>query len=103
MLTLTDRAVDAIRNVCSGDVQGLRIMVVTGGCAGMQYKMGLETEALDDDKVLEFSGVKVFLDSASVGLLTGATMDFVDGVQGAGFVFENPNAGSKCSCGKSFS
>ncbi|HSV28029.1 MAG TPA: iron-sulfur cluster biosynthesis family protein, partial [Candidatus Omnitrophota bacterium] len=61
MLSLTDRAVTAIKSVCNSPDQGLRIMVVTGGCSGLQYRMGLETEAFDDDQVLEFSGVKVYV------------------------------------------
>jgi iron-sulfur cluster assembly protein len=103
MLNVTDRAVDAIRGVCTDGVQGLRIMVEAGGCSGLQYKMGLETDEQSGDEVLDFEGVKVFIDGPSVLWLTGATMDFVDNAQGAGFVFDNPNAGSKCSCGKSFS
>lgn len=102
MLTVTPRAQEAIRSVCTGDTQGLRLMVVTGGCAGLQYKMGLETEAQEDDEIIDLDGVKVFVDAPSVMWLVGATMDFVDSAQGAGFVFDNPNAGSKCSCGKSF-
>jgi iron-sulfur cluster assembly protein len=98
MMTVTDRALDAIRSVAADPGQGLRIMVVAGGCSGLQYRMGLEAESQDDDEVMEFGDVRVFVDNASVMWLVGATLDFVDGERGAGFIFENPNAGAKCSC-----
>ncbi|MEW5729869.1 MAG: iron-sulfur cluster assembly accessory protein [Pseudomonadota bacterium] len=99
MLSLTPRALSAIKSVCSAPDQGLRIMVVTGGCSGLQYRMGLETEAFDDDQVMEFDGVKVYVDPSSQVLLAGATMDYVDSAMGAGFMFDNPNNTAKpCSC-----
>lgn len=104
MLNLTDKAVDIIREVCNGEYQGLRIMV-SKGCSGFSYDMGLEPDAAEGDQVLEFSGVKVFLDPGSALWLTGATMDYVDNSSmGSGFVFDNPNqppppsASGGCSC-----
>lgn len=103
MLNLTDKAVDIIREVCGGEFQGLRI-VVSKGCSGFSYDMGLEVAAAEGDRVLEFAGVKVFLDPGSALWLTGARMDYVDdSSMGSGFVFDNPNqpaplpAGG-CSC-----
>jgi iron-sulfur cluster assembly accessory protein len=64
--------------------------------------MGLVREASPDDTVIERSGVKVFIDNTSHELLTGTTIDYVVAVQGSGFTFDNPNAQSSCSCGKSF-
>ncbi|MGE5506236.1 MAG: HesB/IscA family protein [Actinomycetota bacterium] len=100
MLTVTPKAVAAIRSVLDQDARGVRV-TVGSGCSGLSYQMALEDRALDGDEVLDVDGVAVFVDAASVMWLAGATMDFVDGPEGAGFVFHNPNAVSKCgSCGK---
>jgi iron-sulfur cluster assembly protein len=104
MLTVTDKAIDVIRDVCKGDVRGLRIMVQKG-CSGLTYSMGLEDEATDDDRVIEVDDVTLFVDPGSALWLTGATMDYVDqSAMGSGFVFDNPNAppppkGCSCSAG----
>lgn len=103
MMTLTDKAVDTIRDVCRGEYQGLRIMVQKG-CSGFSYNMGLEEVAAEDDQILEFSDIKVFIDPSSALWLVGATMDYVDNSSmGSGFVFDNPNtpppaATGGCSC-----
>jgi iron-sulfur cluster assembly protein len=97
MLTLTDRAVSVLKTVCADDA-GLRIGVVTGGCAGLQYRMGLEREAGADDEVLDLEGVRVFVDRPSTLWLTGVVVDFVETEDGGGFVFNNPNTAGKCSC-----
>ncbi|WP_417711798.1 iron-sulfur cluster assembly accessory protein [Roseibium aggregatum] len=105
MINLTDSALDAVRTAISGaadPVGGLRIMVETGGCAGYKYMMGLVNEAGPDDTVIERDGVKVFVDNMSHQLLNGTTIDFVVALEGSGFTFDNPNANSSCSCGKSF-
>ena len=105
MINLTDSALNTVRSAIAGAVEpvgGLRIMVETGGCAGYKYVMGLVNEATPDDTVVERDGVKVFVDMKSHELLAGATIDFVVAIEGAGFTFENPNATSTCSCGKSF-
>lgn len=105
MINLTDSALDAVRSAIAGSldpVGGLRIKVEAGGCAGYQYKMGLVKDAEPDDSVVERDGVKVFVDMNSHDLLAGTTIDFVVALEGAGFTFENPNATSSCSCGKSF-
>lgn len=106
MLALTDSAVDAVRRVLTSSedgATGLRIMVSSGGCSGFQYQMGLESAAQEGDKVYEFGDVKVFVDPSSQELLEGVQVDFVEELAGSGFVFNNPNAASKCGCGKSFS
>ena len=105
MINLTDSALNAVRNAISGagrPVGGLRIMVEAGGCAGYKYMMGLVDQADIDDTVIEHDGVRVFVDNKSHDLLAGATIDFVVALEGSGFTFENPNATSSCSCGKSF-
>ena len=106
MVTLTDAAVNTLERVLAksgGAAAGLRIAVADGGCAGMKYQMGLEAEAGEDDAVLTFGPVTIFVDSASQPFLDGVVVDFVEGVEGSGFKFDNPNAASTCGCGKSFS
>ena len=105
MIQLTDSAVNAVRNAIKGasePVQGLRLKVETGGCAGNKYMMGLVKTPEEDDEVVERDGVKVFVESSSRDLLAGVTIDFVVAIEGAGFTFDNPNAEHSCSCGKSF-
>lgn len=113
MIHLTDNAIAAIKTAlsrasenASGETmsaEGLRIMVQTGGCAGFKYMMGLEAQSRDGDEVVLQDGVKLFIDNESQPHLAGMTVDFVTGLESSGFVFDNPNASSKCSCGKSFS
>jgi iron-sulfur cluster assembly accessory protein len=105
-IRITPPAVEAIRNAIaqegeSGD--GLRVSVVGGGCSGYQYSLDFEKEGRMDDTVLEFGEVKIFLDSISVGYLKGTTIDYVSGLNGTGFKFNNPNAKRTCGCGSSFS
>jgi iron-sulfur cluster assembly protein len=105
MINLTDSALNAVRSAIAGaadPVGGLRIMVEAGGCAGYKYQMGLVPEAEPDDTVVERDGVRVFVDTKSHELLAGTTIDFVVALEGSGFTFDNPNAKSNCSCGKSF-
>lgn len=105
MINLTDSALNAVRTAIEGaadPVGGLRIMVEAGGCAGYKYLMGLVGEPGPDDTVVEREGVKVFVDMNSHELLAGTTIDFVVALEGSGFTFDNPNATSSCSCGKSF-
>lgn len=106
MITLTDSAVNAVSRFIAGSdnpASGLRVSVTGGGCSGFQYGLSLEAEADATDTVVEFGNVKVFVDPASVPLLEGVTVDFVDSIEGAGFKFENPNAKASCGCGNSFS
>lgn len=105
MIVLTESAVDAVRTAIAKAQEppaGLRIQVQSGGCAGFQYKMGLVKDPDASDAVLDFDEVSVFIDGASQPLLAGTTIDFVVALEGSGFTFDNPNAESKCSCGKSF-
>lgn len=105
MVTLTDSAVSTLQRVLanSAAAQGLRIQVADGGCAGLKYQMGLEAGAGEDDTVLEYGDVKVFIDAGSMIHLNGVIVDYVESVGGAGFKFDNPNATSTCGCGSSFS
>lgn len=106
MLELTEPARAAIKSAIEGagrPVAGLRIMVQSGGCAGFQYGMALELDAQPDDQLIEAGeGVTVLVDPESQAHLAGVTIDFVNKLEGSGFVFQNPNASSSCGCGKSF-
>jgi iron-sulfur cluster assembly accessory protein len=106
MLTLTESAQQAVSRFISGaeeTVTGLRIGVAGGGCSGFQYTMALEKDSAEEDTVLEFGDVRVFVDAQSAPLLEGVRVDFLDGLEGSGFKFENPNAKNSCGCGSSFS
>lgn len=105
MIVLTKQAAAAVKNAMSrvGKIgAGLRIMIEAGGCTGYKYLIGLDVEPRSDDAVIESGGVRVFVDPDSQPLLSGLRVDFVESLEGSGFTFENPNAVSKCSCGKSF-
>jgi iron-sulfur cluster assembly protein len=81
---------------------GLRVFVAGGGCSGMQYGMALEAEPRPYDHLIEFAGVRVFVDPTSMMYLSNATIDYEDSIMGGGFKIENPNAVSSCGCGSSF-
>jgi iron-sulfur cluster assembly protein len=105
MVGLTERAVDAVRSAMSGSdvpVAGLRIMAEAGGCAGYKYSLALETEGMSEDTIVDYGEVKLFVDATSYGLVDGTVIDFVEGLEGSGFVFDNPKASKTCGCGKSF-
>lgn len=105
MITLTQSAASALQNAISSSKEsatGLRIFVEEGGCAGYTYKMGLVSKSEIDDVVCEDRGVNLFVDPESAPLLKGTTIDFVVSLEGSGFTFNNPQAKSSCSCGKSF-
>jgi iron-sulfur cluster assembly protein len=80
----------------------LRIGVKGGGCSGMTYQMGFDSENKDGDTVIDKDGVKLFVDGKSLFYLAGTVLDFSDGLNGKGFVFSNPNASKTCGCGESF-
>ncbi len=81
----------------------LRVAVRPGGCSGFSYEMFFDSELADDDVQSITDGVKVVIDPASASLLVGASLDYKDGLQGAGFSVNNPNATRTCGCGQSFS
>ena len=85
------------------DELALRVAVRPGGCSGFSYEMFFDSEFADDDNVYETGGVKVVVDSSSAPYLKGASLDYKDGLQGAGFAINNPNATRTCGCGSSFS
>ena len=81
----------------------LRVAVRPGGCSGFSYEMFFDSDVADDDLTFERDGVQVVIDPASQQMLGGATLDYKDGLQGAGFAINNPNAQRSCGCGQSFS
>lgn len=80
----------------------LRVEVKKGGCSGLSYKMNFDTVTRDGDKTFEFNGEKVVVDTQSYLYLIGMTLDYSGGLNGKGFVFQNPNASKTCGCGASF-
>jgi iron-sulfur cluster assembly accessory protein len=81
----------------------LRIAVQPGGCSGLRYELFFDDRSLDGDAVVEFHGVGLAIDRMSKPYLDGAVIDFVDTIEKQGFTIDNPNAGSSCACGDSFS
>ncbi len=105
-ITLSDAAVAKVAELVAQEAQpdlALRVAVRPGGCSGFSYEMFFDSEVADDDVQLAFGDVRVLVDPASSKLLTGATLDYKDGLQGAGFAINNPNAQRSCGCGQSFS
>jgi iron-sulfur cluster assembly accessory protein len=105
-INLTKKAEEKVKEILSeqpDDYAGLRIQVVGGGCSGFQYRMGFDKSFNDQaDNVFEFDGLKVFIDKTSLMYMDGAEVDYVEGLHGAGFKFNNPNVSGTCGCGSSF-
>jgi iron-sulfur cluster assembly protein/iron-sulfur cluster insertion protein len=106
MLTLTDTASTKVKQLI--DAEGnpelvLRVAVRPGGCSGLSYEMFFDTDVSPDDVATEFGDVKVVVDPASSQYLAGASLDYKDGLQEAGFTINNPNVTRTCGCGQSFS
>ncbi|MCU1463119.1 MAG: iron-sulfur cluster assembly accessory protein [Acidimicrobiales bacterium] len=106
IISLTESAASKVKELLvteGNDELALRVAVRPGGCSGYSYEMFFDSDAADDDMKSDFGGVRVIVDPASAQLLQGATLDFKDGLQGAGFSINNPNAQRSCGCGQSFS
>jgi iron-sulfur cluster assembly protein/iron-sulfur cluster insertion protein len=106
MITLTPPAVDKARELLATeeDAVALRVGVRPGGCSGFSYEMFFDSKVDElEDFVKDYDGVKVAVDRQSAEMLQGAEVDFVDGLQGAGFKISNPTASRSCGCGSSFS
>ena len=104
---LTDAAAAKVKSLidqeASEEQLALRVAVRPGGCSGFSYEMFFDTDVAADDLRADHAGVLVVIDPASQEHLKGATLDFKDGLQGAGFAITNPNAERTCGCGQSFS
>jgi iron-sulfur cluster assembly protein len=82
---------------------GLRVGVKGGGCSGLSYVLAFEEQKRENDIIIEDHGIQLFIDPKSIMYLTGTTLDYTDGLNGRGFVFNNPSATKTCGCGSSFS
>jgi len=105
-ITLTPLATSKVAELIAAEGEeslALRVTVKPGGCSGFNYDMYFDTETASDDIVSAFGAVKVVVDAQSAEMLTGSTLDYADGLQGAGFHITNPNATRTCGCGNSFS
>lgn len=104
-LKLTPKAADVVRALRDKEglspEHGLRIGVVGGGCSGFQYQLKFDTEK-EGDRVVVAGDVRVFVDQGAMPYIAGTTLDYVEGLHGAGFKFDNPRATRTCGCGSSF-
>jgi iron-sulfur cluster insertion protein len=106
VIALTDSAADKVKDLITaeGDENlALRVAVRPGGCSGFSYEMFFDTDIAADDVVIEHRGIKAVVDPSSAQMLTGATLDYKDGLNQAGFSIDNPPAQRTCGCGSSFS
>ena len=106
MIALTDTAATKVQELIAAegdDSLALRVAVRPGGCSGFSYEMFFDTDVSDEDVTADYSGVKVVVDPSSAQMLQGATLDYKDGLNQAGFAIDNPNAQRTCGCGSSFS
>ena len=106
MIVLTDNAATKVAELITAegnDELALRVAVRPGGCSGFSYEMFFDSDVASDDVTAEFGAVKVVVDPSSAQLLNGATLDYKNGLQDAGFHITNPNASRSCGCGQSFS
>lgn len=106
IVDITEKAVMQIKKIFNEQnpdhKNGLRLSVIGGGCSGLQYKIDF-SEKKEKDNIISFDDVSVLIDPKSSIYLRGVVLDFKDGLNGKGFVFENPNAANTCGCGESFS
>jgi iron-sulfur cluster assembly accessory protein len=105
-VVLTDVAASKVRSLLEQEGRDdlrLRVAVQPGGCSGLIYQLYFDERVLDGDGVRDFDGVEVVVDRMSTPYLDGATIDFADTIEKQGFTIDNPNAGSSCACGDSFS
>jgi iron-sulfur cluster assembly protein len=106
MITLTDKGAEKVREFLDAqnavaETAGLRVGVRGGGCSGFQYALAFD-EQRAEDIVFEDKGIRLLVDNQSLPYVRGSTIDFVDGLQGAGFKVDNPNVIAACGCGSSF-
>ncbi|MDE0162867.1 MAG: iron-sulfur cluster assembly accessory protein [Acidimicrobiaceae bacterium] len=106
MITLTEKASTKVSELIKAEGENglaLRVAVRPGGCSGFSYEMYFDTDIVEGDTKETFGDVQVVVDPSSAMLLDGATLDYSDGLQQAGFSIDNPNAQRSCGCGQSFS
>jgi iron-sulfur cluster assembly protein len=106
MITVTDTAKKQALRLMEDDGKDgffIRVGVEGGGCSGLMYQLTFDNEEKEGDKAIVDNGIKVVVDKKSYLYLIGTILDFSGGLNGKGFVFNNPNAGRTCGCGESFS
>jgi len=106
VITLTEAAATKVQELITAegdDALALRVAVRPGGCSGFSYEMFFDSDIAGEDVTADFQGVKVVVDASSAQMLAGATLDYKDGLNQAGFSIDNPNAQRTCGCGSSFS
>ena len=105
-ISLTDKAIGEVKKIKEEnnipDNYSLRVGVKGGGCSGLSYTLGFDSESKEGDKIIEIDGVRLMVDWKSILYLKGTTIDYSDGLMGKGFVFNNPLAKKTCGCGSSF-
>jgi iron-sulfur cluster assembly protein len=105
-ITLTDKAAIQVRKLKAEnsipEEHGLRLGVKGGGCSGLSYVLAFDEQPREKDRILQLSGITVYIDEKSLFYLSGTVLDFSDGLNGKGFVFNNPQATRTCGCGSSF-
>ncbi|WP_017726403.1 iron-sulfur cluster insertion protein ErpA [Halalkalibacterium ligniniphilum] len=105
MITLTDAAVDRIKDMMKEEEEQnlmLRVGVKGGGCSGLSYGMGFDTDVQEDDTQVEIKGLQVLIDKESASIIKGLVIDYKQNMMGGGFTIDNPNAIATCGCGTSF-
>ena len=105
MITLTEKAVTKVQTLQkeeSKEGYALRLRVVGGGCSGYSYQMDFEEKPVEGDATFENQGVQILVDPKSLGMIDNCQVDWADGLTGAGFTIQNPNAKGNCGCGHSF-
>jgi iron-sulfur cluster assembly accessory protein len=106
VITLTDSAASKVKQLIEAEGEddlALRVAVRPGGCSGFAYEMFFDSDVAADDITTAYGDVKVIVDPSSAQLLSGATLDYKDGLEQSGFAITNPNAERTCGCGQSFS
>jgi len=105
-IMLTNKAIEQLKKLKTDnnipENHGLRLGVKGGGCSGLTYVLAFDEKPKESDKIMEVEGVTVFVDPKSLFYLSGTVLDFSDGLNGKGFVFNNPQAAKTCGCGNSF-
>jgi iron-sulfur cluster assembly protein len=105
-IKVTSKAASQVKQIMQEnnipESNGLRVGVKGGGCSGLQYTLGFDNNPKEGDTVIDYEGIKLFVDGKSLFYLTGTVLDFTDGLNGKGFIFDNPNAVKTCGCGESF-
>ena len=106
MINISNSAKDRLLYLIDKDnekKQFVRVGVESGGCSGLSYKLDFDNNKNKEDELIENNGIKLLVNKKSFLYLVGTTLEFSDGLNGKGFVFNNPNASRTCGCGESFS